>query len=81
MRVELVRGRYLLLGGLIRSDQVRPGQSWSSSSGSVVTIHKIEDGWVTYSGPHQPEHSKLVTAFQSKYCLVLDGPELPEEFK
>lgn len=81
MRVELVRGRYLLLGGLIRNDLVKPGQTWASSSGGVVTVGKVEGGWVTYSGPVQPEHSKPITAFQSKYCLVLDGPELPEEFK
>lgn len=81
MRVELHNERYLLCGHILRDDQIKVGQKWAgSSAGTPVTIVDVQGDWVSYEGESQPLHEKSCFAFQCRYCLVLDGPEIPKGF-
>lgn len=84
MRVELVHGRRLLCGHILADDQVKPAQIWAAADGGdrTVRITAVAHDWVTYTwGEHgEPKyHDKSIFAFQCRYCLVLDGPEIPKE--
>jgi hypothetical protein len=84
VRVELVHGRYLLCGGLISEEQVKPGQTWAAADGSdrTVKVDFTQGDWVGYSwqeGSQSKHHQKLIFAFQCRYCLVLETPEIPKE--
>ena len=84
MRTEQVHGRWLLCGHILRDDQVKPGQKWAPADGSnrSVRIVAVAHDWVTYTWDEYGEpkyHDKSIFAFQCRYCLVLDGPEIPKE--
>lgn len=86
MRVELIHGRHLLCGHILANDQVRAGQKWAAADGSnrSVRIVAVAHDWVTYTWDEYGEpkyHDKSIFAFQCRYCLVLDGPEIPKEFQ
>ncbi len=82
-RVEIVRGRHLLRGGIIPVSAIKAGQRWmpADSTAREVEIVKVVDGWVTYtwetSDGVTESHEKLSFPFQCRYCLVLDPPEVP----
>lgn len=83
MRVEEVLGRYLLCGGIVPRERVQPGQTWAAASGGnhTVTVDAVDDEWIDYSwieNGTRKTHTKLNFAFQCRYCLVLDKPELPD---
>lgn len=86
-RVETVRGRHLLCGGIIPVSALKVGQRWAQADGTdhEVEIVKIVDGWVTYtwetSDGVTESHEKLSFPFQCRYCLVLDTPEVPAELR
>jgi hypothetical protein len=81
MRVERVAGRYLLCGGVIPAEDVQVGQTWAPAAGDNYTVTVVEAGTrVTYEGEHQARHTKDNFAFQCRYCLVLEGPELPGKY-
>lgn len=85
MRVEQVNGRYLLCGGIISADQVKPGQVWAAADGSDRTV-LVEggDALIEYSWMGNGEkktHIKSNFGFQCRYCLVLESNEIPEELK
>ena len=82
--VKTIHGRHLLCGGVIPAELVKPGQRWASADGSnrEVTVRSSDGDWVTYLWSEKNEeriHTKLNFAFQCRYCLVLDTPELPKE--
>ena len=84
MRVELVKGRYLLCGAILMESQIAEGQVWAAADGSdrTVLVESRRGDWVRYSwveGGVKKEHEKYAFAFQCRYCLVLDGPEIPGE--
>lgn len=84
MRVEVVHGRNLLCGYIVPHIKVQPGQTWAAASGSdhTVTVENVDREWVDYSWTEadgsKKVHTKLIGAFQCRYCLVLDEPELPK---
>ena len=84
MRVEVVNGRNLLCGYIVPRDKVQPGQTWAAASGSdhTVTVENVDREWVDYSWIEadgaKKTHTKLIGAFQCRYCLALDTPELPK---
>lgn len=85
MRTELIAGRHLLCGTILPINKLAVGQLWASADGSdhVVSITAISDGWVSFTWTEhgaQRHHEKTSFAFQCRYCLVVDGPETPEEF-
>lgn len=69
--VACVGKHWLLLGGILPTEAVRVGQRWLSSTGHVVEVTDINDGWVTYVGDKQPVHTKDNFSFQCKYSLIL----------
>jgi hypothetical protein len=82
MRVELVNGRYLLCGHILKRSQLAVGQTWAPASGAdrTVKIVGIENDWVRYEwteGEQLRQHEKESFAFQCRYCLVLPDKELP----
>lgn len=82
-RVEEIRGRFLLCGGIIPSCMIKPGQVWAAADGSglTVTVVRSDSAWTTYQwfgGNEVKTHTKLTFAFQCRYCLCLDNAELPE---
>lgn len=84
MRIETVNGRHLLCGGILKPSAVQVNQRWAAASGNdhVVTVEAADGELVTYSWiEHGAKriHSKSNFAFQCRYCLVLDKPEIPEE--
>lgn len=85
-RVETVHGRHLLCGGVIPGEMVKHGQTWApaDSGNYTVKVAGVRGEWVGYTweegGKHQ-YHEKLNFAFQCRYCLVLDKPEVPEELR
>lgn len=82
-RVETIHGRHLLCGGFVPTAFVKTGQRWASASGGDREVFVESAGeWVDYSwleGGDKKLHTKLNFAFQCRYCLVLDAPEVPEE--
>ena len=84
MRVETVNGRYLLCGGVIPQEDVKPEQVWAPADGSnmTVTVREVEEGFVSYDIHEGDKIRKMVKdnfAFQCRYCLVLDTPEVPDK--
>lgn len=81
MRTELVNGRRLLCGCILPVEKIHPGQQWAPASGGnyTVTVVEVVGEWVTYEGERQPRHAKDFFSFQCRYCLVLDGPDIPQE--
>lgn len=84
-RVETVHGRHLLCGGVIPTEMVKAGQIWAAADGSNRTVYIESAGeWVDYSWYEngvKKIHTKMNFAFQCRYCLVLETPEVPEELK
>ena len=83
-RVERVNNRWLLCGGILRYDQVKPGQVWAPASGEdrTVRVYDTSDGWVDYAWYENGQaraHTKDSFSFQCRYCLVLPTPEVPKE--
>ena len=81
-RVETVNGRHLLCGGLLKTEDIKPGQRWAPASGGnyEAEILKIEDNWVVYHYPDNTKPAQLVKdafAFQCRYCLVLPTEQVP----
>jgi hypothetical protein len=81
-RVEREHGRFLLCGGYIPADMVKPGQRWARADGinRVVTVIRADPDWVTYQWLEATglvDHMKSNTGFQARYCLVLDNDEIP----
>lgn len=87
MRTELVKGRFLLCGCILRTNQILAGQVWAPADGSnrTVTVESTTPpGTVTYYWGERGEtkrHSKEAFAFQCRYCLVLPTAEIPTEFE
>ena len=84
MRVETINGRHLLCGHILREDQIERGQLWASADGSnrTVRVEGVADGWVHYSWVEHGRvvnHEKDCFAFQSRYCLILPGADIPKE--
>lgn len=84
MRTELVNNRWLLCGHFLADHQIKNGQVWAPADGSDRTVRVSGDreGWVGYTWMEngvRKYHEKSSFAFQCRYCLVLDGPEIPEE--
>lgn len=75
-RIEQHHGRTIVCGYIFPLNEIKPGQEWQGSSGSVVTIESVDaDGWVTYWWTERGErksHTKEAFAFQCRYCLVLN---------
>jgi hypothetical protein len=77
MRVEIVNGRKLLCGQILKPDQLAAGQTWAPASGSdyTVKITGIDGDLVRYEweeGGSVVSHEKDAFAFQCRYCLVMD---------
>lgn len=85
MRTELVNNRWLLCGHLLSACQIQPEQAWAPADGSdrTVTIKEVSpDGEVAYTWQEDGKdwsHTKSAFGFQCRYCLVLNGPEIPVE--
>lgn len=84
MRVETVNGRHLLCGHILDVSQIHPGQKWAPADGSnrEVVVMYTDDDWVHYGWLADGKlvtHMKTSFAFQCRYCLVLDTPEIPQE--
>jgi hypothetical protein len=74
MRVEIVNGRKLLCGQILKPDQLAVGQTWAPASGSdrTVKIIGINGEWVRYEWEGSTvSHEKDAFSFQCRYCLVL----------
>lgn len=84
MRTEKINGRWLLCGCILPKDKIKPGQVWAQADGTdrIVRIAGVRTGWVCYTwadgGPLQYSE-KEAFAFQCRYCLVLESPEIPKE--
>ena len=89
VRQDKKTGLYYVAGGILPPSLIEVGQSWISSSGSIVTVKSID-----YSDPTDPligyewnsnqgiaSHKKFAFAFQCRYCLVVDKDNLPENLK
>jgi hypothetical protein len=77
MRVEVVNGRKLLCGQILKLDQLAVGQIWASASGAdrTVKITDIDGDWVRYEwvqGGKPASNEKEAFAFQCRYCLVME---------
>lgn len=75
MRIEEHYGNKIVCGHIFKSDEIKVGQRWQGSSGSVVTIESVEDDWVAYSwhvDGVKKVHDKLSFAFQCRYCLIVE---------
>ena len=85
MRVEQHNGRYILCGAILPTEFIKHGQLWMSSGNLIVRVTYVKNGeWVYYSWEEQGEvrqYSKDSFAFQCRYCLVLDGPEIPADIQ
>lgn len=84
VRTENVNGRWLLCGAILPGDSISNGQLWAAASGAdhTVRVSGFRDGWVGYTWEERGArkyHEKEAFAFQCRYCLVLDGPTIPEE--
>lgn len=84
MRTEQVHGRWLLCGHILDAKHIKHGQTWASADGSnrTVRISAVRGDWVGYTWEEpsgRKYHEKEAFAFQCRYCLVLDGPEIPKE--
>jgi hypothetical protein len=80
MRVEVVNGRKLLCGQILKPEQLAVGQTWAAASGAdhTVKIAGIDDGWVRYEWVESGEpvsNEKESFAFQCRYCLVIENEE------
>jgi hypothetical protein len=76
MRVEVVNGRKLLCGQILKHNELAVGQTWAPASGAdrTVKITDIDGDWVRYEwveGGQTVSHEKDLFAFQCRYCLVL----------
>lgn len=82
-RVETIHSRHLLCGGIVPTYFVKAGQRWAAASGSDREVFVESAGeWVDYSWTENGRkmlHTKMNFAFQCRYCLVLDKPEIPKE--
>lgn len=76
MRIEKHSGYSILCGAILPDNEIAVGQKWQSSSGTVVEVKEINGEWVTYEGEKQPRHTKMIFAFQCRYCLIVGDPEL-----
>ena len=81
-------GRRLLAQRILERKYIQSGQIWVSSSGSEVTISRVEwfdeDLWVYYwpkGEDGERELDKESFAFQCRYCLDVDGPRVPAEIQ
>ncbi len=84
MRTEQVHGRWLLCGHILDTSQIKRAQVWAAADGSnrTVTVSAVRGDWVGYTWRENGRlkyHEKTAFAFQCRYCLVLDGPEIPKE--
>lgn len=80
MRVEKVNDRYLLCGVILPDSWIKEGQKWAPADGGNYenTVLSVKNGWVTYAGDLQPEHTKDCFSFQCRYCLVIDKDEFED---
>lgn len=79
LRLEVHYGRTLACGGVFPASEIKAGQRWQGSGGTLVTVAGVDDNNVRYTwseGGNQKSHSKSHFAFQCRYCLVLT-PEEP----
>ena len=83
LRIETLHGRHLICGGTLPSSAVKNGQTWAAADGSNRTVRVESAGeWVDYSWEENGTrklHTKMNFAFQCRYCLVVDTPEVPDE--
>lgn len=80
MRIEKHYGRSIVCGHIFKASSINPGQYWQSSSGSIVLVTQVSDGWVSYMQHDGVPHAKEAFAFQCRYCLVInDESEIPSE--
>lgn len=75
------KGGFLLCGGIIPEDMVKPGQTWEAAGGHRVEVVDAQGGWVKYRWTEKGEvreHDKQNFAFQCRYCLVLNMRVFPD---
>jgi hypothetical protein len=65
---------------------VKHGQEWAAADGGgyTVIVSGVRGDWVGYTWRENDKvqyHEKTNIGFQSRYCLVVDTRELPQELK
>lgn len=84
LRIETIHGRHLVCGSILSKSAVKHGQTWAPADGTNHTVYiesagdSVEYSWV--ENGLKKASTKQNFAFQCRYCLVVDTPEVPEEF-
>ena len=71
MRIENHHGNNIVCGHIYPVSELKVGQKWQDSVGSIVEIIEITDDWVIYAQCNDSPHTKSSFAFQCRYCLIL----------
>jgi len=80
MRIQASHGNNIVCEHIYPPEVLKVGSRWQDSSGSIVHLIGLKDGWVTYKGLSQPENTKDSFSFQCRYCLIVEPHQpMPEK--
>ena len=77
-RIENHHGHDIVCGHFYLMSELKVGQKWQSSCGSIVEITNISPAWITYTQVGGTEGMASSFAFQHRYCLILSTTQIKE---